>query len=197
MIPMEQDTLYRTFIGSLGFNIVKFMGDRDDFSTFVYKVKEKKETRTIKLAAQGNDVTVTSWEVKHIQNENSILEKTRGIPHLVQKHSYHTGQHDGYTISALVRGYIHGRLLRDFPKVGRKLGSEQQIVLENTVRILHQEGIALLDLRGRNIVVDRTGAPYLIDVGTGLCRNRISSNYFNTRVRRDLKDLEALFERYS
>ena len=195
MIPTEQDRLYRSFIENLGFEVVGFMGDPDDYSTFVYKSKEKEKKRVIKIAAEGKDRDL-QWQFRHVVNENEILDRATNIPNIVRKCSYHTGQQGGYTIAAVVREFIYGRLLRDFPKVKRKLNSEQQMALENMIRTLHQEGMALFDIHARNIVVDRNDTPYLIDVGTALRRDKISKGYFASRVRRDLIDLDALFEKY-
>lgn len=127
--------------------------------------------------------------VKHIQDEVKVLDKLKGADGIAQNLDYfeipfssvysidsllrydptHFGEFGMYAdffahrkIPVIVNEFIDGMPLGPYEIIK---GKENQKVLINAVETLCEQGISVGDLDSRNIVLTRTGKPYLVDFG--------------------------------
>jgi len=181
----EKERLHFQLMEELNFKMIERLSPS---STWVYKVEEKKKIRTIKIA----DTTDIPGVFGHVLRENVILQKAGGIPGVVQQVSFHERVYKRIRLIGLVREYVDGEVLHYDGEV--RLNKNQQPMLEATVRALHEMRIVDLDIKGSNIVIEKSGVPYLIDLGTAkICP---TADYTSEDIRRDLSSLNLLFRRY-
>ncbi|MCD4760232.1 hypothetical protein K8R33_05100 [archaeon] len=93
--------------------------------------------------------------------------------------------------SILVRGYVTGPLLSE---KGVRLDSKAEARLEETVKRIHQAGIARLDLekKPQNVLIGLDGSPRLFEFGKGIFRGEASNREFGKLCYKDRCDLERL-----
>ncbi|MEK6900269.1 MAG: hypothetical protein AABX05_04040 [Nanoarchaeota archaeon] len=195
----EQEILYDGFINRHKFGIVDLLNRPNesyvcDGSNFVYLISKNQELAVLKIAARFKGQAVGAWEYRQVVRENKVLDHTLGMPNIVNKHSYHSKKIKGHLVIALVRDYIEGEPLQKFGGHKKKINTLQQKTIEDTVRLLHKGGCAFLDLAGWNIIINKQGIPYFIDLGTARLRNKTSQSHYDFLVQRDLVRLDELFE---
>ncbi|MEK6926647.1 MAG: hypothetical protein AABW50_05205 [Nanoarchaeota archaeon] len=131
------------------------------------------------------------WGFQHLNREAEALKRARyveGITCLLQEYSS-----SGYCL-AIRKEFAPGNSLFN---LGSGIGiTYLQIALQNTVRALHELGIADLDLSRKNIVLSPEEKDCsIVDLGTSRFSEELSFKDFNRLRYKDIHNLErGIFE---
>jgi len=138
-----------------------------------------------------------SWDVRHLKNECKNLNLAKGIEgvtNLIQEYE----NFKNYK-KPILKEFFDGKeiYLKD-PKINKSCIQKK---LENTILELHSVGIARLEIESRNIIVspEKDNAK-IIDLGYGrtyfLWKSHLPLSKFNRMKKKDLKNLEEIFEKF-
>jgi serine/threonine protein kinase len=194
------DIKYKRLINALGYQIVnelwpsrlKVYHVRNDLGDFVAKFPSKR----------GNEE-----DMRQLFQERRALSYGKEIPGIPRL----TGFYDEFdssfpkltTISKrksladqrkrliiVIRSYLEGEILKDGDKIK---GQESQSLFNKTIQGLHKKGIARLDFKYSNILIDSSGRPCFIDLGDSAFSDYVSKSDFNNYCCGDLKNMESFF----
>jgi serine/threonine protein kinase len=178
-----EDLDYQKYMEILGLNPVRRLGDGGLCA--VYQALDK----------EGSPVTVKFGEsdfrlgYDHVTAENKALdriaERAGDIDGIARKRSFHELENGDLKLVALVKDYIPGENLVDH-------GLPNWRDLGDAVKALHKNGIARLDINPRNVVVDPTGKPYLVDLGFCVFKEEVSWWNFMCYKIKDSRKLRSL-----
>lgn len=160
-------------------------------SAWVYKVRERGKTRTIKIADHTDFLDV----FEDMNRENEALQRTIDVPGVAKLVSFQERMYDDLRLRILVREYVDGKVLYDENGHVERLNKDQRARLESTVRALHEKGLANLDIKETNVVLS-SRIPHIIDLGTTQLRDCCSDAVFESYIQVDLKELNWLCRRY-
>ena len=194
-------------IASLGYSPTDYLGG--GFCTEVYQACDSEEnTRILKfprLETHNGTLIVSRSGIRHIVRESRALKRAEGIEGISQYVELHDwgagilpalgdflrrGEYRTDRQVALVKEYIPGNGLTE----ADNLDESRAGFIERTVRALHEVGIAVLDLKPKNVIITPEdsqyhGNPYLIDLGTARFREEDPAEFEKNRTR-DLQHLE-------
>ena len=189
----------RRIINQLGYRYLRqFMA-----SCNVYHVedKNKKIERIMKISNDG-------WAEEHIKRENYALKRLEDIKHISKKIKFYGFLELNSILSYSQKKFIEKKsfefcvLIKEFilNKFNYKLNNNGRKILENTVKEIHKQKLAGLDLNQwldcENFVVDSIGEPYIIDLGCLVKKEDVSNSKFQEYIQKDLKNLEIIFKIY-
>jgi serine/threonine protein kinase len=114
----------------------------------------------------------------------SLVDEVRALvelEHINLVRVYDSGFHDDRPY--LVMEYVHGSNLEDYARDGSvtpRRAAELVARLARALSLVHQRRIVHRDIKPRNILIDETGAPRLIDFGLARLRNAWSEPFAST-----------------
>ncbi|MEK6939928.1 MAG: hypothetical protein AABX31_04320 [Nanoarchaeota archaeon] len=183
---MNYQDFFQLYITKLGYEIVEplFGG-----SASVYKVQKGSEVSVAKAGVKKESALLDEI-YRDLVRERLVLEKTAKIPGIVRQQAYHRTKFNHFDVAVLVRDYIEGKMLGE----DQGLNQRQCEILGRTVKAVHSIGVASLDIKSANIVVDGEGFPYLIDLGTALFAGK---NKYLKGVDEDLEKLNFFCRRHN
>jgi serine/threonine protein kinase len=172
-------------------------------STLVCKVKKENSYYILKVADyqktfseitnKENTKWSFNWKINHLKKEKEILKRVsqiKGITHLVKEYI----DFNGIYMTPILKEYYEGKTLRELG--GKIQDSVLQKNLERTVRSLLQMGIANLDIRRENVVLNSTEKEgCIIEIGGAKIEEEIGYCRFKKLKGEDIQRLdEFIFE---
>ena len=177
---------YENVIEGYGFRTIKQLGPS---SCYVYKTIDTNngnQIRIVKIAEERID----SWGYEHIAKENSILIEANYITGVAKRvKCIYDDQMSYAKFILLVKEFIEGKMLEK-----SRIENKLQKKIENIVKELHKEGIANLEICSRNIIINKSKEPYLIDLGSCMLKEDLDKYEFKEYQKEDLSDLEKMFD---
>ena len=149
------------------------------------------------------------WAERHIKRENYALKRLEDIKHVSKKIKFYGFLELNSILSYSQKKFIEKKsfefcvLIKEFipNEHNPKLNNKSRKILENTIREIHKQKLARLDLNQwpdyENFVVDAKGEPYIIDLGCLVKKEEVSNSKFQKHIQKDLRDLETIFKIYS
>jgi len=176
----NKEKTYQEYVRDLGYEIEAWPR-LSGLSCPILKASKDGLLFTVKFG----DLSCSEWEHEHVVIENRVLDRMRGVEGIVEKKSFHKLEQDKFV--ALVRHYVEGETI-----VSQGGGFDRDILI-NAVKALHKNNIARLDLCPKNIIIDPSRKPWIIDLGFCVFAEDID---FLEVKRMDLKRLEYMLKEY-
>ena len=179
---------YKTLFDLVG-NEISFEKKLKGSSCLIFLVKDNNSKYILKARAyETMSHKDHDWGKTHIEKEVEILNAAKdikGITHIIRE----CGISNDHI--AILKEYSEGQTLK---KHGKLNNIELKKQLETTINEIHDLGYAYMDIHPKNIIVGYNEEHIkIIDLGSCIASNEVSSFKFNNFKKQDFKDLKELY----